>query len=114
VRSVALTAGASLLFAKWARDFQKHSNALPRFDQEVSNQAGGDPTIAYYHSHWSLLPDEALVIDVTPPLCMTWNFQLNDYWMESLDYRYAPVWVNSHTAHYNADGSATLTIARDT
>ncbi len=41
-----LVAGAFLLFAKWARDFQKHSNRLPRFDQETSNQAGGDPNIA--------------------------------------------------------------------
>ena len=53
-----LVAAASLLFAKWARDFQKHSNTLPRFDQETSNQAGGDPNIAYYHSHWRLAEDE--------------------------------------------------------
>ena len=83
-----LVAGASLLFAKWARDFQKHSNALPRFDQETSNAAGGDPNIAYYHSHWALGPDEALVIEATPPPCEYWNFQLNNYWMESLDYRH--------------------------
>ena len=82
-----LVAGASLLFAKWARNFQRHSNALPRFDQDVSNAAGGDPNIAYYHSHWALAEDEALVVEVTPPDCEYWNFQLNDYWMESLDYR---------------------------
>lgn len=93
-----LVAGASLLFAKWARDFQRHSNALPRFDQEVSNQAGGDPNIAYYHSHWRLGPDEALVIDVVPPPCRHWNFQLNNYWMESLDYRFFTIHLNKHTA----------------
>ena len=32
-----LVAGASLLFAKWARDFQKHTNELPHFDQATSN-----------------------------------------------------------------------------
>src|SRR5690606_29735049 len=64
-----IVAGASLLFAKWARDFKAHPNQLPRFDQEVSNQAGGDPNIAYYHSYWRLAPDEALVIEVTPPRC---------------------------------------------
>ena len=82
-----LVAGASLLFAKWARDFQRHSNALPRFDQNVSSAAGGDPNIAYYHSHWALAEDEALVIEMTPPDCEYWNFQLNNYWTESLDYR---------------------------
>ena len=37
----ALVAGAPLLFAKWARDFQKHSNELPLFDPQVSLAAGG-------------------------------------------------------------------------
>ncbi len=106
-----LVAGASLLFAKWARDFQRHSNELPRFDQEVSNRAGGDPNIAYYHSHWRLAPDEALVIEVTPPRCEHWNFQLNNYWMESLDYRYFTIHLNKHTAKPEPDGSVRLVVA---
>lgn len=106
-----LAAGASLLFAKWARDFQKHTNELPRFDQEASNRAGGDPNIAYYHSHWSLLADEALVIDVVPPRCQHWNFQLNNYWMESLDYRYFTVQLNKHTAILATDGSVRIVVA---
>ena len=89
-----------MLFASWAEGFKKHSNQLPRFDQNVSNMAGGVPDIAYYHSYWKLAPDEALVIDATPPECEHWNFQLNNYWMESLDYRYYPVHVNKHTAKY--------------
>ena len=108
-----LVAGASLLFAKWARDFQRHSNALPRFDQGVSNAAGGDPNITYYHSHWSLADDEALLIEVTPLECEYWNFQLNNYWMESLDYRYHDVHTNKHLAQYEADGSVRLVVAHE-
>jgi hypothetical protein len=106
-----LVAGASLLFSKWARDFQKHSNQLPQFDAEVSNRAGGDPNIAYYHSHWQLGPDEALVIDVVPPRCEHWNFQLNNYWMESLDYRYFTIHKNKHSAATRPDGSVRLVVA---
>jgi hypothetical protein len=106
-----LAAGASMLFAKWARDFQRHSNTLPRFDQEVSNQAGGDPNIAYYHSHWRLAADEALVIDVMPPSCRHWNFQLNNYWMESLDYRFFTIHLNKHTAQAAPDGSVRIVVA---
>lgn len=108
-----IVAGASLLFAKWARDFQKHSNQLPRFDQEVSNKAGGDPNIAYYHSHWRLAPDEALVVEVTPPKCEHWNFQLNNYWMESLDYRFFRIHVNKHSAVYGKDGSVRIVVAHE-
>ena len=106
-----LVAGASLLFAKWARDFQKHTNELPLFDPAVSNAAGGDPNIVYYHSYWRLGPDEALVIEATPPECEHWNFQLDNHWMESLDYRYFTIHVNKHTAHYAPDGSVRIVVA---
>lgn len=108
-----LVAGASLLFAKWARDFQKHSNELPMFDPDVSNAAGGDPNIVYYHSHWALAPDEALVIDTKPPECEHWNFQLNNYWMESLDYRYYQIHTNKHLATYRDDGSVRIVVAHE-
>ena len=110
-QTTTLVAGASVLFAKWARDFQQHTNELPMFDQEVSNKAGDDPNIRYYHSHWRLAPDEALVIEVTPPECQFWNFQLNNYWMESLDYRYFRVHTNKHLAKYEPDGSVRVVVA---
>ena len=103
-------AGAPLLFARWAKGFQKHTNKLPQFDPEVSNAAGGDADIIYYHSHWKLEKDEALIINVKPPDCDTWNFQLNNYWMESLDYRYFNICINKGNAEYNADGSVTVIV----
>ena len=106
-------AGAPLLFAKWARDFQKHSNELPLFDPQVSLAAGGDPNVAYYHSHWTIAAEEALVIEVTPPECEHWNFQLNNYWMESLDYRHFTIHTNKHLAHYEDDGSVRLIVAHE-
>ena len=109
----ALVMGAPLLFAKWARDFKKHSNELPWFDPQVSLAAGGDPNIAYYHSHWAIAQDEALVIEVMPPQCEYWNFQLNNYWMESLDYRHHRIHTNKHLAQYEDDGSVRLIVAHE-
>jgi hypothetical protein len=106
-------AGAPILFARWAKGFQKHSNKLPQFDPEVSNAAGGDADIIYYHSHWKLKEDEALVINVLPPKCDTWNFQLNNYWMESLDYRYFNICINRGNAIYEADGSVKVIVAHN-
>ena len=108
-----VVAGAPLLFAKWARDFKKHSNELPMFDPEVSLAAGGDPNITYYHSHWAIAEDEALLIEVTPPECEYWNFQLNNYWMESLDYRHHRIHTNKYLAHYEDDNSVRLIVAHE-
>lgn len=108
-----LVAGAAMLFANWARGFRKHSNTLPMFDPDVSLQAGGDPNIVYYHSHWAVAEDEALVIEAVPPECEHWNFQLNNYWMESLDYRYHTIHTNKHLAHHEEDGSIRLVVAHE-
>jgi hypothetical protein len=105
--------GASLLFARWAKDMQKHKNKLPVFDPEKSNAAGGDASIIYHHSHWKLAEDEALVIEVMPPACDSWNFQLNNYWMESLDYRYHNVCINKSSAVYDDDGGVQVVVAHE-
>lgn len=106
-------AGAPMLFSKWAKGFQRHTNQLPLFDPEISNAAGGDARIFYYHSHWKLDENQAMVINVKPPKCDTWNFQLNNYWMESLDYRYFNICINSHTAKINPDGTVTVIVAHE-
>lgn len=105
--------GASLLFARWANGFKKHVNQLPQFDPEISNAAGGDENIIYYHSYWKLEPDEALVIEVHPPNCDAWNFQLNNYWMESLDYRYYNICINKNDASYEEDGSVRVIVSQE-
>jgi len=111
LRTTALfVAGASMLFARWAHGFRKHTNRLPQFDPTISNAAGGDENIIYYHSRWKLSDDEALIIRVTPPLCDNWNFQLNNYWMESLDYRYFNIGINKNSAHYEKDGSVKVIV----
>jgi hypothetical protein len=109
----AYMAGTAALFADWAEGFAKHKNALPLFDPSVARAAHGDPNICYFHGYWELLPDEALLVEVTPPKCDYWNFQLNNHWMESLDYRYHRIAVNHHGAHLEPDGSVRLVIARE-
>jgi len=105
--------GASLLFSRWAARFQKHTNKLPLFDPEVSNAAGGDARITYYHSHWKLGPGEALIICTAIPACDSWNFQLNNYWMESLDYRYFNVCINAASATLEEDGTVKVIVCAD-
>ena len=87
-------AGTASLFCDWAEGFAKHKNTLPKLDPAVATAAHGDPNICYFHGYWELGPDEALLIEVTPPRCDYWNFQLNNHWMESLDYRWHTIALN--------------------
>ncbi len=106
-----MVGGAAALFANWAEGFMAHTNELPLFDPAKSDRAGGDPNIRYYHSYWALEPGQALVVEVTPPDCDHWNFQINNHWMESLDYRYWTIHVNKHSAQLEADGSVRIVVA---
>jgi len=104
-------AAAPVFFSRWAKSFHPHTNQMPLFNPEISNAAGGDANIIYYHSRWKLEPDEALVIETEIPECDTWNFQLNNYWMESLDYRYFPICVSKGNAHAEPDGKVKVVVA---
>jgi hypothetical protein len=111
--AAAYVAGTASLFCDWAEGFAQRPNELPPFDPAVAAAAHGDPNIAYYHGYWELAPDEALLIEVAPPRCDYWNFQLNNFWMESLDWRYHSVDVNHAGARYESDGSVRLIVAHE-
>ena len=113
ISSAKFVEGCSKLFLDWTAGFRARPNELPRFDPGVAERAGGVPNIAYYHGYWQLGPDEALVIEVTPPPCDYWNFQLNNFWMESLDYRYFQISVNNGTAKLEPDGSVRVIVAHE-
>jgi hypothetical protein len=99
----------------WTDDYKACTlNQLPLHDQAVLQAAGGDPTIRYYQSHWALAPDEALLVTIRDiPECQTWNLQLSNYWMESLEHRFFDVSVNKFTARYEDDGSVRILIAHE-
>lgn len=100
------------LNVNWMNRYAKHMNKMPEDDQALCQAAGGDPNIHYYQSYWSLAPDEALVVRLENiPPCNTWNMQLSNYWMESLDWRFFDICTNKETAHYEEDGSVTIVVA---
>jgi len=103
--------GTAALFADWAEGFARRKNELPKFDPAVAAAAHGDPNIVYYHGYFELADDEALVVEVTPPRCEYWNFQINNHWMESLDYRWHTIALNHATAKPRPDGSVRLVVA---
>jgi hypothetical protein len=102
--------GTAATFARWTELFMTRPNELPDFGQEMFQRAGGDPEIFYLHGYWTLGPGEAWLIETEVPDCPYWNFQLDNWWMESLDHR-RRITVNKHTAKLSADGRLRLVVA---
>jgi len=98
--SLAFVRGTAGTFLAWVNDFKtNHRNALPLGDQTFFQAAGGDPKIFYLHGYYDFNASECLEIISPIPECEFWNFQLENYWMESLDYRHNPIHLNAATAH---------------
>ncbi len=110
-RVPAFIGGTSSIFLQWAELFRaENCNALNTIDQTMFSKAGGDPMIYYLHGWWELDPNQALQITSPIPDCEGWNFQINNMWMESLDYRHHNIHTNNGLAELNPDGSVTLTV----
>jgi hypothetical protein len=106
--------GCAQWFADWVVDFRQHApvNQFHLPDAEQHRIVGGDPNIRIWLGLWELAEDEALVIDLVPPPCDYWNFQLGNIWAESLDYRFRSVHVNSGSAVSRDDGTIRLVVAQ--
>jgi hypothetical protein len=102
--------GTAETFARWTELFMTRPNELADFGQEMFQRTGGDPEIFYLHGYWTLRPGEAWVIETAVPDCPYWNFQLDNWWMESLDHA-RRITVNKHTATLDDDGTLTIVVA---
>lgn len=111
IQAARWASGCADRFGGWAEGFAQNPNQFQELDEKVSVAAHADPNICFFHGYWILNDDEALVIELEPPECDYWNFQLNNYWMESLDYRYYRVTLNMHTAAYRSDNSVRIVVA---
>lgn len=108
--SALYTIGASSWFADWVSPWRETPNAFRLGDPDQQRLIGGDPNILSQSGYFSLEPDEALVIEVTPPNCAYWNFQVANMWAECLDTRHR-VWINNCSATLEADGSVRIVVA---
>jgi hypothetical protein len=61
--------------------------------------------------YWQLEPDEAFLIEFDPPETFMWLFELDNFWMNSVDYRYHLSSINSKQAVLEEDGSARIAIS---
>ncbi len=111
-QSLAFVSGTASTFLKWVHEFKdNHRNQLPLGDQTFFQAAGGDPKICYLHGYYDFDENEFMEITTDIPDCEYWNFQLENYWMESLDYRHYPIHINESSASLNSDKTITINVS---
>jgi len=110
-QAVGFIKGTASTFVEWTNLFKENPNTFMSLDQSMFQKAGGDPSIFYLHGYWSLQEDQGLLIKTTVPECEYWNFQLNNYWMESLDYRYFDVCINNSNAYIGEDSGLVILVS---
>jgi hypothetical protein len=60
---------------------------------------------------WKLAPDEALVLEVTPPNGLYWGLSLGNVWWETIDYARRLTSINGHQAVLDDDGVLRVVVA---
>jgi hypothetical protein len=96
--------------ASWTERNASHPNEF--YDAQADDtRAFKDPQITWHMAYVDFPPDEALIVEFRPPACQYWMLALHNHWMETLDYRYHPITLNSATARIEADGSVRCVVA---
>jgi hypothetical protein len=105
--------GSVQMFADLSDRWAAAPNVIHPRDDKMAEESFGDPDLYYAGGYWRIAPDEAMVVDLVPPRCRYWSFLLCNYWTESLDYRYRPIWTNGHRATHRPDGSVRIVVAAE-
>ena len=81
--------GTTNTFIKWVKEFQaNHLNSLPLAIKNSFKQPAEIQALFICMDIIQIHPNECLIIETEVPECDLWNFQLENFWMESLDYRF--------------------------
>ena len=81
---------------------------LPPFDGSAMGAAAENRPVI---GSWKLAPDEALIIEVTPPKGVYWSYSLGNTWWETIDYGNRQSSLNGHQAVVDDDGKVRVVVA---
>ena len=79
---------------------------------DPTSTSGGVPGGNAVTARWALEPDEALLVQVTPPEpCAYWDVQVGNGWYESFDYRHRFSGLTCESARLDEAGVLTLVVS---
>lgn len=77
------------------------------------DDAAGLKGQAYGMGAYRCAPDEAVILEVTPPPCRLWSVSLSDWFWQSMEFATRQSSLNDAQATLDADGTCRLVIAHD-
>ena len=96
-------------FLQFARPEKPNSFNAPLDGTAMGAAAENRPVIG----SWEIAPDEALVVEVSPPQGLYWSYSLGNPWWETIDYGSHQSSLNGHQATVDDDGILRTVIAHE-
>jgi hypothetical protein len=87
---------------------EKPNTFLPPLDGTAMGAAAENRPVI---GSWKLAPDEALIIEVTPPEGLYWSYSLGNIWWETIDYGNHQSSLNGFQAVVDDDGKVRVVVA---
>jgi hypothetical protein len=87
---------------------EKPNTFLPPLDGTAMGAAAENRPVI---GSWRLAPDEALIIEVTPPEGLYWSYSLGNIWWETIDYGNRQSSLNGFQAVVDDDGKVRVVVA---
>ncbi|MEO1059657.1 MAG: DUF1214 domain-containing protein [Actinomycetota bacterium] len=89
-------------------------NVMNEAAAELVSEMAGTPHNHYQLCYVQLSANEALALELSPPPCRYWSVHLNNWWLESPEYRDGQsVCINDAQAEREADGSVRILVGPD-
>ncbi|WP_421843133.1 DUF1214 domain-containing protein [Mycobacterium sp.] len=97
-----------------AEQLRGRPNRMDAAAAELVSEMAGTPHNYYQLCYVQLAPGEALELRLDPPPCRYWSVHLNNWWLESPEFRDGQsVCINDVQAQRNPDGTITMLVGPD-
>ncbi|MFW2334077.1 DUF1214 domain-containing protein [Ilumatobacter sp.] len=99
---------------KLSAQLRERPNVMNEAGAELVSEMAGTPHNHYQLCYVQLEPHQALELELDPPACRYWSVHLNNWWLESPEYRDGQsVCINDAQAHRAPDGTVKILVGPD-